>query len=311
MRFSICALRVALTVLASVVVTRAAGAEDFFPVGGGYECVRYANGNEFLISAHNPDYNFVNAKDVTKQLVQERALLRKRETDLKAISKAFQAPKRNTSISSKFERLFSAIFYGLAGSQIPEDVTQEERKSIVSQLKQLIGDRKVAIANLLKGINECNAGQIAPPKGGDYVIPEVRLVGFKGAPVAESYAGFMLITSARPNKFSKKPTGFNGCLKLYFKDGSISGLYTGFGTEPCLGTPGIFEFATAACNATVGKNQVGYPIQKAQGVGTSDEVLSNLLSLASADKPQAVILALPVTLSRDKSVAICDRFVNG
>ena len=82
------------------------------------------------------------------------------------------------------------------------------------------------------------------------------------------------------------------------------------GTEPCSYQPGFFQYATKQCNDTLKKGEVGFPVQKTQSSDVSFASLNNLMSLALALKPQAVVLLTPVDMPRDKAVALCDKFLN-
>lgn len=300
-----------LAPLTLAVCAGAAIAEEFIPIGDGYECVRYSNGNSYLINNHvGENYDFADSKVWTSALVKERAKIADRTEKLRNIAPKYLKKDPDSSDVKTFKKYFKSYGFGLTSINIVEIDTLEERRAVVSALKSGFKERKASIKAILGRINDCESGRLKLPKGVVYIYPRAQLVGFKATNNSESYGGYILIDKARKNKFSTKPTGFNGCLKIYWRDGSVGGRYTGMGDEPCFGQPGSFQYATQQCNATLQKDEVGYPLQKAVGVGTSDDTLNTVISLAAQDRPQAIFMVVPVTMSRDESVSLCDAFLN-
>lgn len=309
-KFLLCGLASCLSLI--LLAGESASAEEFFPVGDNYECVQFSNGNEYLITDHSsPDYyRFADDAALVKSLSKERAKLRDRAERLRDLAPDLVVRFVKSSTMRTFKKYFSAYLFGTTFISFNDIDTQDDRRQAVKLARERIKDRQAQIARMLTAIRDCKAGRLSPPKGGEYIFPTVKLVSFASTTVNESYAGFMLVTNARKNQFSRVPTGFNGCLKIYWQNGTVGGLYTGMGDEPCFGQPGAFQYATAACNATLGATEVGYPLQKAAGVGTSPELLDQLANLALQDRPQAVFLRLPVTMSRDKSISTCNAFLS-
>jgi hypothetical protein len=300
-----------LAPLSLVLLASAALAEEFIPIGDGYECVRYSNGNSYVIKNHvGEDYDFADSKAWANALAKERTKITERQERLKLMAPKITVKDPDSANMKTFKKYFKSYGFGLTGISIVEVDTLSERKALVAALRQALKDRKAIIRGFLTRINECNAGHLKLPKGGVYIYPRAVLVGFKASNNTESYGGYILIDKARKPTRNSQPTGFNGCLKIYWRDGAVAGFYTGMGTEPCFGQPGKFQYATAQCNATVQKGEVGFPLQKAVGVGVSDETLNQVVGLASQDPPQAIFLVLPSNMSRDKSIAICDQFLN-
>ena len=155
-------------------------AEDFTPIGGGYECVHFTNGNEYVVTAHNPDYSFADTTALSKQLVKERTTLKTRSADLNDLAPTYQGKKLSSSAKVQFKRLFKAIYFALTNTDFPDADSPQERKAIVAQLKRSIKQRQAEVAGFLKRINDCAEGRVVAPNGGEYIFPEVRLVGFIG-----------------------------------------------------------------------------------------------------------------------------------
>ncbi|MBN8550285.1 MAG: hypothetical protein J0M12_13285 [Deltaproteobacteria bacterium] len=305
---SLAAVLAPLSVLCSVSM---AAAEEFIPIGDGYECVRYSNGNSYLINNHvGENYDFADSKAWANALAKERAKIADRSEKLKALAPKYLLKEPESSDVKTFKKYFKSYLFGLTSINIVEVRTQNERRAAVAALRQGLKDRKAVIKTFLSRINECEAGRLKLPKGVVYIYPRAQLVGFKATNNTESYGGYILIDKARKNKYSTQPTGFNGCLKIYWKNGEVGGLYTGMGDEPCFGRPGAFQYATQQCNATLQKGEVGFPLQKAVGVGVSDDTLQNVMDLAAQDRPQAIFMVMPVTMSRDDSIRLCDSFLN-
>ena len=300
-----------VTPLSIVLAAGSASAEEFIPIGDGYECVRFINGTSYLINHHvGEDYDLVDSKAWKDALAKELRKIADRQEQLNNIAPEYTKKNPDKSDVKTFKKYFKAYGFSLTGLNIVEIDTQPERKAVVASMRRGLKDRKNSVKTYLARIKDCTSGQLKLPRGGSYIYPRAQLVGFKATNNTESYGGYILIDKARKPTKNSQPTGFNGCLKVYWRDGSVGGLYTGMGDEPCFGRAGAFQYATQQCNATVGNGEVGYPLQKAVGIGVSDETLAQVVELARQDPPQAIFLVLPYDMSRDKSLALCDQFLN-
>lgn len=295
----------ATTFLTSALHITPSFAQDFIPIGNGYDCVKFSNGDEQLVLRNGSDYSFVNSKPIVSKLVKDRTAINNAIANLNKEAADFESKQPDNFVVKIVKRIYKLA----TGGPFPDISSQNERKALIKQMKSDLKTKKDTLNTYIQRINNCDAGQVKLPAGGDYIYPVVKVVGFKGG--TEAYAGFILVTNLLPNKFSnKKPTGFNGCLKLFWKDGTTSGYYTGMGTEMCYGVAGVFQYATNDCNHYLKKGEAGYAIQKAMGYDTSDAGVNYLISLIVDDEPQAVFLKVPVDMGRDKAVKLCDKYVH-
>lgn len=289
-----------ISIFTGLFIANSASAQAIIPLGNGVDCATFPNGNQYL----SKNGELIDSKPVLKKLATQRAALNRAIQNLNELNQEFVSPEPDNIVLGQVRKLFKKF---LGSGEIPKFDTISKRKAAVDVLRAKFRAGKAEVNTYIDRIRDCDSGKIKVPSNVAFVYPSAKLVSFRG--INEAYAGFMLVTKARKNKFSTKPTGFTGCLKIYWTDGSISGLYTGMGDEPCYGQAGIFEQATNACNATLAKGQVGYPLQKAQGIDLSDEGLQNLEDIVATNLPLSVFMVM-TDLSRDKAISLCDQFLN-
>ena len=277
-----------------------AAAQAIIPLGNGVDCATFPNGNQYL----SKNGELIDSKPVLKKLANQRGALNRAIQNLNELNDEFVSPDPDNIVISQVRKFFKKF---MGETEVPKFDTISKRKAAVSTLRAQFRARKTEINTYIDRVRDCDGGKIKVPSNVAFVYPSAQLVSFRG--INEAYAGFMLIAKARKNKYSTKPTGFTGCLKIYWTDGSVSGLYTGMGDDPCYGQAGGFSQAANACNATIAKGKVGYPLQKAQGIDLSDDGLQALEDIVATNLPLSVFMVM-TDLSRDKAVSLCDQFLN-
>jgi hypothetical protein len=278
-------------------------------IGEGFDCFTDIDGSRTLGKLEKGGFRKVKFAAVEAKIDRKLGALDAKADRLQAIIKGPKSLLEQLLVG--FVRLFIKNFPDVDFETSFDDVAS--RNALVQHLKGYIRQHKVDLHAVVKRARSCKGGSTTPPQNGSIISPTVKLVSFHGAQTA--YAGFLLLTKPRVPKFATKPGGFNVCTRIEEIDfetsqKTVSGIYTGVGTELCYYGEGIVDDnAVAACNATLPAGFVGYFLKKAQGSDISDEGLHNLESLIIGNTPTVRLLALDqFTGSRDAAVARCEQF---
>lgn len=181
-------------------------------------------------------------------------------------------------------------------------------------MKQRLLSRDLELKTIGDLINGCGQGLTTKKGRGSPIGVSVQAVS--AASSNSIFGGFIIYAAKMKNEYSRKPTGYNVCLKLIFADGAASSFYTGFGDDDiCYSGSGKFDgVSQSVCNAFVPKGQAGYLIQKRQYAFTSlpdattEQLLERMRLEVLQDQPIVGVMAFPVTLSRDASIKACEAF---
>ncbi|GEM_PF-4671992 len=282
-------------------------AQNFTPIGDGYDCMTLANGDQFLVIRDNTTYTMINDKAVTKRLVKERKKINQKIKTLKDLSDSIKQKTPNQAALKIFKNIWKFTNGSTLDSSLIE--TKDERIQALKALTQALKDKKQYLNNMIGSINGCKEGRKSFPKGGILMYPTVQVVGLVGT--KRQYSGWMIHDVALKTKYTTKPGGYNGCFKFYWKDGSTSTYMAGLGTEPCyVGSVNRFDQAVAACNAVLPKGRVGFAMQHGSSINMDQGTLDFLVASATTNKPGVVFLRKPDEGSYDKFYQACSAWNN-
>ena len=298
-----------LTVL---ICPMASNAQIFTPIVGDYSCGQFPNGAQFLVKQTSTGFILVKSSVVKETFNKERRIIKQRISTLNDLLKDFKKARISRSqLIGSINKLLAKL---LGLTAIPKNLPPSEAEIAINNFKQKLLDRDGTLKTIGDLINNCESG--INPKQGRGTAIGVSIVPISAVSSNTIYGGFAIYAPKMKNEFSKKPTGYNVCLKLIYPDGTVGKLYTGFGDEDVCGT-GTSKFEGVApnvCDAFIPAKQAGYVIQKRTYAFTSlpDATTAQLLDRMRLeviqDEPLVGVLVFPVTLSRDSAVKACEAF---
>ncbi len=226
----------ALSAFLSIVPPRPVSAQTFTPIVGNYQCGQFPNGAEFLVRTTTTGFELVRKSEVQALFGRERKILKQRLSLINELLDGFKASRVSTAkLISGANKILAKLF---GDDTIPKELPPGEAEVKVLNLRQRILDRDAVLATIGDLIDNCGGLNIKKGKGTPVgvTIKPVSLASSR-----EIFGGFVIYASKMKNKFSRKPTGYNVCLKLIFADGTETKLYTGFGDTEICGT-GTLKF---------------------------------------------------------------------
>ena len=284
-------------------------AQEFTKIVENYHCARFSNGKQFLVTKSDSGFALVKSSEVKERFARQRRLLVQRKKIIDEAIRNFTksrigAAKLLSTVNKGVKKLFGEV-----PVEVPPSEAEVHARSFSARVQS-----EIALLDAVKSlINNCESG-VNPKKGaGNIIGPSIEVVAVAHRTGIEG--GIVVHTAPQRVQFSKKPGGYNGCIKVVSSDGTATSKYTGFGRDSNRCFPGNFDDITPTqCEALIPEGRVGWLIQLSEynflslPEATTEQLLDRMRLEITTRIPAVAIFAITQNISRDSSIRICENF---
>lgn len=281
-------------------------AQDFTDMFDGYQCARFASGDQFIVRTTETGFELFSQKSVRNELVKERRRNAQKLNRLNEIKRPVLKLKPKSKVVKILNKLFKDV---LPNQPLFDASVLSEREQALNQVRNEIKRKIEEIKVREELIKNCSSGKPLKKGIGSVVSPTVQAVKLRGT--LFNYVGVLRTAPKLKVSGALKPQGYSACIKSFDPEtGNVNRFYAGFGTALCFeGEPGFDTVPLKDCNALLPKGLVGILTPRETPLSDlSEEALDRAYVRVLNSLPITTVLAFVNNTSREDEVKACNNF---